>query len=69
MVAVGELDKQQVMIDVPQQRSGPEAPGFVVQVGSWNFFCVSVCVCGWVGGAGGLGGGLGLGGEESGGWT
>lgn len=28
----GELDSVQVMIDVPQQRSGPEGPGFVVQV-------------------------------------
>jgi hypothetical protein len=31
-VAAGELDSVQVMIDVPQQRSGPEGPGFVVQV-------------------------------------
>jgi hypothetical protein len=31
-VAAGELDGKQVSINVPQQRSGPEGPGFVVQV-------------------------------------
>lgn len=52
-VAVGELDKQQVMIDVPQQRAGPEAPGLVVQVGDLYML---TCACGkgegWDGGGG-----------------
>jgi hypothetical protein len=41
-LAAGELDSVQVMIDVPQQRSGPEGPGFVVQVGAMQQLAAAV---------------------------